>query len=695
MAEIGISMLLSFKEGYVSLGGISKKKRNKMEDEEQSATILKPVFYPSVAVIFTMVAFAMISPELAGSVFSSIKNFIAQKFGWLYMLSVGVFTFFVIFLALSPYGRFKLGPDQSKPKYSNTSWFAMLFSAGMGIGLMFWSVAEPVMHYGAPPIGDKETLEAAKNAMKITFFHWGLHAWAIYAVVGLVLAYFSFRHGLPLSIRSALYPLIGKRIYGKIGHSVDTVAVLGTLFGVATSLGLGVMQVNAGLHYLFGIEISTYVQVGLIVAITLMATASVVSGLDSGIKKISELNLILAVVLLIFVLVMGPTFFLLGALVQNIGTYLSDAVFMTFNEYIYRDTPWMGWWTLFYWAWWIAWAPFVGMFIARVSRGRTIREFVFGVLFVPVGFTFIWMTVFGNTALDAIMNDGFTSLSTAVSDNVSVALFKFLEHFPLSSVTSIFAIILITTFFVTSSDSGSLVVDTIASKGKGEAPVWQRVFWALLEGLVAIALLIAGGLEALQSASIMIALPFAVIMLIAVWGLYKALHLESTRYESLQHHMNAGRHGDLSGNWKARLSRLIEYPSVEETKRFVNEDVLNAMKIVKKELNTHYWNVDITHDQENGTAFFNAEHSGDMDFIYEVRAKRYDTPEYAFPESINPMQEEHEYARAEVFLQDGNKAYDIYGYDEEMIATDIIDQFEKHRHFLHTTAGLTPVIPID
>ncbi|MFT7005347.1 MAG: choline/glycine/proline betaine transport protein [Sulfurimonas sp.] len=667
-----------------------------METKQEGVTILKPVFYPSVAVIFIMVIFAITTPDLAGSVFSSIKGFISEKFGWFYMLSVGVFTFFVIFLAVSPYGRFKLGPDQSKPSYSYSSWFAMLFSAGMGIGLMFYSVAEPVMHYSAPPVGSKETIEAARNAMKITFFHWGLHAWAIYALVGLVLAYFSFRHGLPLSIRSALYPLIGKRIYGKIGHAVDTVAVLGTLFGVATSLGLGVLQINSGLNYLFGVEINTLTQVGLIAIITAMATVSVVAGLDAGIKRLSEFNLYLAVALLLFVLLVGPTFFLLGALVENIGGYLSGIVNMTFNQHIYDgNTSWMSSWTLFYWSWWIAWAPFVGMFIARVSRGRTIREFVFGVLFVPVGFTFIWMTVFGNTALDAIMNQGYSDLSSAVSDNVAVALFKFLEFFPFSSVVSIVAVILIVTFFVTSSDSGSLVVDTIASKGKGKSPVWQRIFWAVLEGVVAVALLVAGGLGTIQSASIIIALPFAAIMLIAVWGLSRALHLESTRYESLQHHMNAGRHGKISGTWQARLSRIVQYPSIEETKRFINVDVIDAMQIVNEELDTHSWDVSITNDSEKGISVFNVEHSGDMDFIYEVHTKNYDTPEYAFPDSVNPKREPKEYARAEVYLQDGNKAYDIYGYDEEVIATDIIDQFEKHRHFLHITAGLPPVIPID
>ncbi len=666
-----------------------------MENKKKRSTILKPVFYPSVAIIVILVIFAMAMPQIAGETFNGMKQFIADKFGWLYMLSVGIFTLFVISLAISPFGRFKLGPDQSKPAYSNISWFAMLFSAGMGIGLMFWGIAEPVMHYSAPPSGDKETIEAAKQAMRITFFHWGLHAWSIYAVVGLVLAYFSFRHGLPLSIRSALYPMIGDKIYGRIGHSVDTVAILGTIFGVATSLGLGVLQVNAGLNYIFDVPVGLTTQIILIAIITSMATVSVVLGLDGGIKRLSELNLYLAIALVLFVFIAGPSFFLLGALVENIGSYLSHIVQMTFNQYIYEDTKWMGWWTFFYWAWWIAWAPFVGMFIARVSRGRTIREFVLGVLFVPVGFTFIWMTVFGNSALHAIMKEGFTDLGKAVSADVATALFKFLEHFPFASVISILAIILVVTFFVTSSDSGSLVVDTISSGGRENNPVWQRIFWALLEGVVAAALLIAGGLAALQAASIVIALPFAIIMLIACWGLYKALHLESIRYESLHHHMNAGRHGKISGTWQNRLSRLIEFPVPDETRRYINEDVITAMKTVEEELERHGWNVEVSNNKEKSVSILTVEHNGDLDFTYEVRFSRYDTPTYAFPEILNPTHEQKKYARAEVYLQDGNKAYDIYGYEMDVVANDIIDQFEKHRHFLHITAGLNPVIPID
>ena len=661
-----------------------------------NSTILKPVFVPSVLFISILVIFTFINPSLANEIFISTKNFISQKFAWLYMLSIAIFTFFAFFLALSKFGKFKLGPDQSKPAFSNFSWFAMLFSTGMGIGIVFWGIAEPVVHYTNPPVGTKESIESARNAMNIVFFHWGLNAWAIYAIVGLVLAYFSFRHGLPLSIRSALYPLIGDKIYGKIGHTVDTIAVLGTIFGIATSLGLGVLQINSGLNYVFDIDISLINQIILIVLICAIAMVSVVLGLDAGIKRLSILNLFLAFALLIFVIIVGPSFYILDSFVQNIGEYLSNIVKQTFNMYSYEGkSSWLSSWTLFYWAWWISWAPFVGMFIARVSRGRTIREFIIGVLFVPVGFTFIWMTVFGNSALYLIINEGYTALSQAISNDVSIAIFKFLEFFPFSSITSILVVILIAIFFITSSDSGALVVDTIASGGNSNNPVWQRAFWASSQGIVAIAMLIAGGFEALQSASIIIGLPFAIILLISCWGIYKALNLEYIRSESLQHHMNAGRHGEICGTWQNRLNRIIEFPKPDETRKFIDKEIIEAMNIVKEELEKYAWVVEVTNNERKSISTLRVEHSGDFDFIYEVRLRNYDTPPYAYPENINPQKEQKKYGRAEVFLQDGNKAYDIYGYDIEVIVNDIIDQFEKHRHFLNNTSSLNPVVPVD
>ncbi|MDT8311534.1 MAG: BCCT family transporter, partial [Methylophaga sp.] len=493
------------------------------------AQINPPVFFSSALLILVFVIFGAVFSDTAASVFAAVQIWIVNTFGWFYLLAVGIFLFFSLALAISNYGRIKLGPDHSEPDYSYFSWFAMLFSAGMGIGLLFFGVAEPVMHYAAPPSMDGESIAAARQAMSITFFHWGLHAWAIYAVVGLSLAYFGFRYNLPLTIRSALYPLIGDKIYGPIGHVVDTFAVLGTMFGVATSLGLGVLQINAGLSYLFDLPESIYLQVGLIAFITVLATASVVAGLDAGIKRLSQLNLTLAIVLLLFVLIAGPTLFLMQSLIQNTGTYLNDIVQMTFNLYAYQPTDWMASWTLFYWGWWIAWSPFVGMFIARVSRGRTIREFVLGVLFVPVGFTFMWMTFFGGTALHMELGQLSGVISGAVAESVPTALFTLFEQLPFSMLASGIATVLVVTFFVTSSDSGSLVIDIITSGGHPKPPVWQRIFWAVTEGLVAAVLLLAGGLTALQTVSIIGALPFSIIMLVICYGLYKGLKNEGIK----------------------------------------------------------------------------------------------------------------------------------------------------------------------
>jgi choline/glycine/proline betaine transport protein len=491
----------------------------------RKAEINPPVFFVSAGLILAFALFGALAPETANRVFTTVQALIVADFGWFYIAAVAGFLIFAIVLMFSRYGDVKLGPDDSEPDYSYLSWFAMLFSAGMGIGLIFFGVAEPIQHYASPPVGEGKTIAAAREAMVLTFFHWGLHAWAIYIVVGLALAYFAFRRGLPLTIRSALYPLIGKRIYGPIGHAVDIFAVLGTMFGVATSLGLGVLQVNAGFNHLFGLPTSIPVQLVLIAAITGMATLSVVAGLDKGVKRLSELNIILAGLLLAFVLVTGSTVFLLQAFVQNIGTYLGEVVPRTFRLYAYEPNPWLGNWTLFYWGWWIAWSPFVGMFIARISRGRTIREFIGGVLLVPTLFTFLWMTVFGNTAI-ALDMAGTAAIADTVANNLPVALFETLEQLPFATIVSGIATLLIITFFVTSADSGALVIDMITSGAAENPPVWQRVFWAVSAGAVGAVLLVAGGLQALQTAAIASALPFAVVMVFICYGLLRALQTE-------------------------------------------------------------------------------------------------------------------------------------------------------------------------
>jgi choline/glycine/proline betaine transport protein len=489
------------------------------------------VFLVSGGLILLFVVFTLLFQEPAETAFGAIQSFISGALGWFMILAVTTFLLFTVILAFTKLGNVRLGGPNAKPEFPTFAWVSMLISAGMGTGLMFWSVAEPIYHFQDPPVVvgtiAPDTADAARQAVGITFFHWGLHAWGIYALVGLSLAFFAFNWGLPLTIRSVFYPLLGEKIYGWQGNAIDVLAIASTLFGLATSLGFGVQQTNAGLNFLFGLQISTPVQVGLIAIITGFATASVVSGLGNGVRRLSELNMILAGLLLVFVLVVGPTVFLLNDFVETTGYYLAYLPTMSFWTETFNDVGWQNGWTVFYWGWWVSWAPFVGIFIARISKGRTVREFILGVLLLPTALTFLWMSAFGGTALSLELREGATGIiSGAVSENVATALFVMLEQLPLTGITSFIAIILVVVFFVTSSDSGSLVVDSLASGGKLESPVPQRVFWAVLEGVVAATLLLGGGLSALQTAAISAGLPFAVVLLVMCFSIYKGLSYE-------------------------------------------------------------------------------------------------------------------------------------------------------------------------
>ena len=520
------------------------------------------VFFSTVGIIVLFLAFVIFTPNAFELMTKEMNQWITDSFSWFYVLAVAIFLMALVFIALSDMGKIKLGPDHSQPAYSNGSWFAMLFTAGMGIGLMFFGVAEPVMHYVNPPTGDAETVQAAQQAMRITFFHWGLHAWAIYALVGLTLAYFAFRHHLPLKVRSGLYPLIGQKIYGPMGDAVDTFATIGTVFGVATTLGFGVTQINSGLSYLFGWENQISTQIMLIIFVSALASLSVCLGLDKGIKRLSELNLVLALALLIFVFLASSSIYILQTTIQNAGQYMSNLFSMTFNLYAYQPNGWIGGWTIMYWAWWISWSPFVGMFIARVSRGRTIREFIVGVLLIPTGFTLIWMGFMGNAALFSILEQGHTGLITAVQKDSSVALFEFLSYLPFASISSFIATILVVLFFVTSADSGALVTDYLTAKSEN-SPIWQRLFWTVLMAVLSIILLVVGGLGALQSATMMSALPFTLIMLLLCWGLLKALHLDVTKMNALQVARITPRAVQNPRSWQHRLGLIMHYPHTQ------------------------------------------------------------------------------------------------------------------------------------
>ncbi len=654
-----------------------------MDTNKQYAKFNPTVFYPASVIIAILVIFSASFPKEAKDFFKGMQDAIVANGSWYYILSVAVILLVVAFLGISRYGDIKLGLDHYTPDYSYSTWFAMLFSAGMGIGLMFYGVAEPVMHFLAPPDSQPATVEAAKEAMRITFFHWGFHGWAIYAIVAIILAFFSYRHNLPLTLRSALYPIIGDKIYGKIGDGVDVFAVIGTVFGVATSLGFGVLQVNTGLNHLVGLENSVNMQVVLIIAITSLATLSVATGLDKGIKILSQINLGLAVFLLAFVLIFGQSVFLMQSFVQNLGAYVSDIIRSTFNLYAYKKTNWIGGWTVFYWAWWIAWSPFVGLFIARISKGRTIREFVFGVLFVPVGFIILWMTFFGSSAIDIIMNQNGAELGAIVSKDVSMALYAFLEHFPMSSLLSFVATIMIIVFFVTSADSGAMVIDMLCSRGKDNTPLWQRIYWAAGVGVVAIVLLLAGGLDALQTATIASALPFSFVLLVAIYGLIKALRIDVAKKESLQFNSTQVPAAVVGGDWRERLSNIIDYPNRQNVNKFIKNTIKSAMDDISGELEKQEYEIEIK-DLEDSLSF-EVKLGDEMNFLYEVKAIPAVKPSYLQDENedVSQRPEEEIYFRAEVYLKEGGQNYDIMGWSQGAIRNDIIDQYQKHLHFLH------------
>lgn len=643
-------------------------------------TINPPVFFGSAILIVLLLGYTVLYPQDASVRFTRLQSGIMDNASWFYVMAVALIFLCVTFLGLSRYGDIKLGPDHAQPSYSFASWFAMLFSVGMGIGLMFFGVAEPVMHFQSPPLGEPGTVEAAKEAMKLTFFHWGLHAWAIYAMVALILAFFGYRHHLPLTLRSALYPIIGERIYGVIGDNIDIFAILGTIFGVATALGYGVLQVNSGLNYLFGVEVSIKVQAMLIIAIMILTTVSIAAGLDRGIRRLSEANLLLALMLLIMVVLLGPTVLLLQMLIQNTGGYLSDIVGKTFNLYAYEPTDWLGGWTLFYWAWWLSWSPFVGLFIARISRGRTIREFVTGVLFVPTGLTLVWLTAFGNTAINMITHQGVTDLGKTVAGNIPLALFHFLEYFPFSNLLSLIAMAMVVIFFITSADSSAVVVDMLACGGNSKTPTWQRVFWSALTGVVALVMLLVGGLRALQTITIATALPFSVILLASAYGLLKALAVDATKKASLEKTTLTPKVGHNPIPWQNRLATLVCFPRRTHVNRFIQGIVLPAMQSVASELSKQGVESTIELDDQKQIPSLVVLHGDEVDFFYRVTPRSYLQPSFMLNEED---EEERKYFRAEVFLREGGQGYDIMGWTSEQVIGDIIDQYEKHMHFLH------------
>ncbi len=623
------------------------------------------VFWGASLVIGAMLAASLLAPGASDRIFQAAQAQVIASFGWFYIAAVAGFLFTVIALALAPTGRLRLGPDDAEPDFPWLSWIAMLFAAGMGIGLMYFGVAEPIQHYIAPPDVAPRTFDAAREAMVITFFHYGVHAWAIYALVGLTLAYFAYRKGLPLTLRSGLYPLLGDRIKGPIGDAVDIFAIWGTVFGIATSLGFGVAQINSGLNYLVDLPVGAGVQVGLIALVMGAAMVSVLTGLDRGVRRLSELNLVLAVLLMIFVLAVGPTGFLFKAVFQNLGLYLDEFFVRTFNQYAYEPRGWMANWTLFYWAWWIAWSPFVGMFIARISRGRTVREFILGVLLVPAGFTFVWMTIFGNTAIALDMGGAAGAISAAVEADLSTAIFRFLEYLPGTAITSTLAVLLVAVFFVTSADSGSLVIDTIASGGADDTPRWQRVYWCSLEGLSAALLLLAGGLGALQAATLVAALPFTVIMIALAFGLVRQMNADRRGVPVVHPVPPLGE----------RLKRILAPARRRDIDREIEAHGVPALTAVQEALEGEgFSDITVTRDAEGVTL---SAPEGGFPFAYRLAAAARPLPAFTALDAPEPRRTQEWRLMARTGPADRGR--DVTGFTRDQLIADVLEELDRKR----------------
>ncbi len=650
----------------------------------------KTVFIGSAAGILAIALWAMLATDNADAVIGSMVGWVSANMGWYYFLVVSLVVIFVLVTALTRVGKTKLGPDHSKPQFSMFTWAAMLFAAGIGIDLMFFSVSEPVTQYLAPPAGDAATAEAARHALVLTLFHYGITGWALYALMGLALGYFAYRHTLPLSFRTPLYPIFSNNIDGPLGHGVDIAALLGTIFGIATSLGIGVVQLNYGLSFMFGLPENLTVQISLIALSVVMATISTVSGVEKGIRRLSELNVILAVGLMLFVLIAGKTNFLLDGIVQNIGDVLSRFPSMTMDTMAYdRPDEWLSSWTLFFWAWWIAWAPFVGLFLARISRGRTIREFVLGTMIVPFAFILLWISIFGNSALDLVMggNAGFGEVAMNQPER---AFYGLLEQYPWAPATAAIATFTGLLFYVTSADSGALVMANFTSHLKdadSDGPKWLRLFWSVVTGLLTLAMLMVGGVTTLQNATIIMGLPLSILLLFIMLGVYRALRVENSLTDSYRASLPsiiAGRSLDArSGrSWRQRLGRVMTYPGPRQAERFVQTVARPALQEVHDELKERGADVVLC---EGEVAPHGIHHldlqvgmAEERGFKYQIYPVQYDTPSYAHNASA-----ETKYFRMEVFSLEGSHGYDLMGYTKEQVITDVLDHYETHLEFLH------------
>lgn len=634
--------------------------------------------------VVLLVAMILIAPEQTQTLLNAAKSGIFANFSWFYVLAFSVFLGFLVILSVSSLGNIKLGNDEEEPEFGFLSWLAMLFAAGMGVGLMFFGVAEPLTHY----LSDITTGSAEhkqQEALLHTLFHWGIHAWAVYGTIALALAYFGFRYKLPLALRSCFYPLLKERINGKLGDLIDIMALLATLFGVITTLGFGASQLGAGLHQLGWISENSFsLQVVVIAVVMSLAIFSAISGVGKGVKILSELNLTLAFCLLIFVLVAGPTLYLLSAFSDNIGTYLSNLVQLSFKTYVYEQehTGWFSGWTILYWAWWCSWAPFVGLFIARISKGRTIREFIFGVLVIPSMFGILWFTVFGNTAI--WLNDGEAAgtLGQMISSPETL-LFKFLDYLPLSGVTGLVSLVVISLFFITSADSGIYVLNNIASRDKSlAAPRWQAVMWGILMSTVAIVLMQSGGLANLQTMTLLVALPFAMLMLLMCFSLWKGLNADKKYFDTKVNPTSIFWTGD---KWKERLEQMMNQTQEKDILRFLKHTVLPAMRELRQELISKYElsvQINTLFDQDEPAVELVIQKDLMRDFMYGVKSIGREVSEQLINDDNLPHIQHSMTYEPYTYFFDGRVGYDVQYMDQDELIADMLKHYERYLSLL-------------
>ncbi|WP_314885496.1 BCCT family transporter [Aggregatibacter segnis] len=634
--------------------------------------------------VVLLVAMILIAPEQTQTLLNAAKSGIFSNFSWFYVLAFSVFLGFLVILSVSSLGNIKLGNDEEEPEFGFLSWLAMLFAAGMGVGLMFFGVAEPLTHY----LSDITTGSAEhkqQEALLHTLFHWGIHAWAVYGTIALALAYFGFRYKLPLALRSCFYPLLKERINGKLGDLIDIMALLATLFGIITTLGFGASQLGAGLHQLGWISENSFsLQMVVIAVVMSLAIFSAISGVGKGVKILSELNLTLAFSLLIFVLVAGPTLYLLSAFSDNIGTYLSNLVQLSFKTYVYEQehTGWFSGWTILYWAWWCSWAPFVGLFIARISKGRTIREFIFGVLVIPSMFGVLWFTVFGNTAI--WLNDG--EAAGALGQMISspeTLLFKFLDYLPLSGVTGLVSLVVISLFFITSADSGIYVLNNIASRDKSlAAPRWQAVMWGVLMSVVAIVLMQSGGLANLQAMTLLVALPFAMLMLLMCFSLWKGLNADKKYFDTKVNPTSIFWTGD---KWKERLEQMMNQTQEKDILRFLKHTVLPAMRELRQELIGKYdlsVQINTLFDQDEPAVELVIQKDLMRDFMYGVKSIGREVSEQLINDDNLPHIQHSMTYEPYTYFFDGRVGYDVQYMDQDELIADMLKHYERYLSLL-------------